>query len=203
MDDLRTTYDKIARDWTKAHESDAWWVEGTNKLISLLPLGGSVLDVGCGSGVKSEYLAQKGLAVVGVDFSGEMVKLATHRVPNGKFLISDVRDVSKLDRMFDGIFAQAVLLHIPKREISDVIAGLKQKLKPAGYLYIAVKEQRPGKPEEEIVTENDYGYEYSRFFSYFKLDEVKDYARAAGMDIVYENVTTSGKTNWLQVIGRA
>ena len=46
----------------------------------------------------------------------------------------------------------------------------KNKLNPNGVLYLAVKEKR--KVEEEIATENDYGYEYERFFSYFTLDEI-------------------------------
>ncbi|MEY4731555.1 MAG: hypothetical protein RL681_501 [Candidatus Parcubacteria bacterium] len=203
MDDLRAVYNKIAADWGNDHESDTWWIEGTDKFISLLPSGSGVLDVGCGSGVKSEYIVQKGLTVVGIDFSEEMVKLAAKRVPVGEFLVVDIRDMSKLNRTFDGILAQAVLLHIPKKEVAGVLGGLKEKLKSGGCLYVAVKERRPGKPEEEIVTENDYGYEYSRFFSYFTLDEVKEQLRTAGMSIKYENITTSGRTNWIQVIGQA
>jgi len=40
-------------------------------------------------------------------------------------------------------------------------------------LYIAVREKRPGRVEEEIKNESDYRYPYQRFFSYFTLDEIK------------------------------
>ena len=68
--------------------------------------------------------------------------------------------------------------------------------------YVAVKEIRPGNKDEEIVKENDYGYEYERFFSYFSLDELKDYIKKIGLQVIYENISLSGKTNWIQVIAK-
>lgn len=55
-DFTKQTYNKIAEDWHRHHSSDDWWVAGTDHLISLLPVGATALDVGCGSGVKSKYL---------------------------------------------------------------------------------------------------------------------------------------------------
>ncbi|MEK7110793.1 MAG: hypothetical protein AAB867_02980, partial [Patescibacteria group bacterium] len=62
---------------------------------------------------------------------------------------------------------------------------------------------RLGDREEGIVTENDYGYEYSRFFSYFTPEELRNNLEGLGMNICYESVTSSGKRSWLQIIGRA
>ena len=73
-------------------------------------------------------------------------------------------------------------------------------LKKKGYLYVAVKELSPDHAEEEELVENDYGYEYKRFFSYYSLDELKNYLIGSNMEIVYETVTQSGKTRWVQVI---
>ncbi len=203
MDDLKATYNKIAESWDEDHARDTWWIEGTDRFISYLKPGASVLDVGCGAGTKSKYLIGKGLQVTGMDFAENMVELAQKKVPAGRFLAMDVNDLSGLQQSFDGILAQAVLLHISKRDVPKVLKELKDKLRPSGYLYVAVKEIRPGGKEEEVVTESDYGYEYSRFFSYFALDELKRYFQDAGMKILYENVVASGKTNWIQVIGQA
>ena len=65
---LKDTYNKIAYQWHEDHQNDDWWQAGTNVFISYLHNGQSVLDVGCGGGTKSKYLASKGLKVVGVDF---------------------------------------------------------------------------------------------------------------------------------------
>jgi len=200
--DLKATYNRIAEDWFKDHHGDTWWIEGTNKFVSFLKPGALVLDVGCGAGVKSKYLLDKGLKVVGVDFSEKMVEIAKREVPGVTFRVADIKDLSVLKENFDGILAQAVLLHIPKSEAGDVVKGLRDKLVDGGYLYIAVKQKREGGKEEEILKEDDYGYEYERFFSYFTPPEIQKYIADAGMEICYENVALSGHTNWIQAICR-
>lgn len=202
MDDLKTTYNRIAEDWHKDHVADMWWVEATEKFVSLLLAGAAVFDVGCGSGVKSKYLARKGFRVIGMDLSEKMIEIARREVPEASFSVGDMSALETLHEMFDGVFAQASLLHIPKASAAKVVLGFAKKLKPGGYVYIGVKELNPGGKEEEIRMENDYGYEYERFFSYYTSEEIKGYMADAGMEIVYENITPSGKTRWVQVIGR-
>lgn len=198
--DLKSTYNKIAKDWMKDHHEDTWWIEGTNKYLSFLKPGASILDVGCGAGVKSKYFTNKGFDVTGIDFSEEMIKLAKEQVPSGKFLVKDIKELLRFKALFDGVFAQAVLLHFPKNEVANILKNIIEPLKPGGYLYAAVKELRPGGKEEEIAREKDYGYKYERFFSYFTMEEIKNYIAKTGMKIVYENITSSGKTNWIQIV---
>ncbi len=200
--DLKETYDRIAEDWFKDHQEDTWWVDGTDAFISFLKPKSLVLDVGCGAGTKSTYLLDKGLEVVGIDFSEKMIEIAKREVPLATFKVMDIKDMGELQESFDGILAQAVLLHIPKAEVVGVINGLKNKLKDGGYLYIAVKERRPESKEEEVKVEDDYGYRYERFFSYFTLPEIQKHLSDTGMNICYENVARSGKTEWIQVIAR-
>ena len=87
---LKETYDKIAEDWHSDHKKDDWWIEGTDKFISYLSKGDLVLDVGCAGGIKSKYLMQKGLNVVGIDFSEKMIEIAKREFPNGEFLVKDL-----------------------------------------------------------------------------------------------------------------
>lgn len=199
---LKDTYNRIAEDWFRDHHQDTWWVEGTEKFVSFLKPGASVLDIGCGAGVKSKWLLNKGLKVMGGDFSENMVNIAKREVPGATFRVMDIKHLGEVDGTFDGVFAQAVLLHIPKTEAAAVIAGLKRKLNSGGYLYIAVKEKRPEGKEEEILVEEDYGYKYERFFSYFTLPEIQKYLTDIGMQICYENVSRTGHTNWIQVVAK-
>ena len=200
--DLKETYNQIAEDWFKDHHKNTWWVEGTNKFVSFLKPNALVLDVGCGAGIKSKYLLNKGLKVVGIDFSEKMIEIAEREVPEATFHVANIKDLSGLKGSFDGIVAHAALLHIPKSECGDVVQGLRNKLVDGGYLYIAVKQKREGGKEEEILKEGDYGYEYERFFSYFTLSEIQKYIADAEMEICYENVALYGHTNWIQIICR-
>ncbi|HEY4512273.1 MAG TPA: class I SAM-dependent methyltransferase [Candidatus Paceibacterota bacterium] len=199
---LKNTYNKIAVDWHKDHSSDNWWISSTDAFISMLKQGDHVLDVGCGGGTKSKYLFDNELEVTGIDFSEKMIDIARRQVPRGEFHILDLKDIKKLKDSFDGIFIQAVLLHIPKKEIEKTLRIIIKKLNNNGYLYVAVKENNVKGIEEEIKVEHDYGYKYQRFFSYFSLDEMKSYFKKIGLKIVFAKVISSGDTRWIQVIGK-
>ncbi len=203
---LKDTYNKIAEEWHQDHQGDDWWQEGTDTFVSYLPPGANVLDVGCGGGTKSKYLASKGLDVLGLDFSENMVNIAAREVPEAKFQVLDIYDIDALHESFDGIFMQAVLLHIPKEDVRNILYKALQRLNLHGYLYIAVKEKMEGEVDEEIKQENDYGYEYERFFSYFSIDELRQLFDKLGLEVVHEDVKppsrTQRKSNWLQIIGK-
>ncbi|MDP3727453.1 MAG: class I SAM-dependent methyltransferase [bacterium] len=201
-DSNREAYNRIAEDWHRNHRDDTWWVEGTDKFISLLPAGASVLDAGCGGGTKAKYLSEHGIAVTGIDFAENLIAIARAEVPEAKFAVMDMYDLSGLAAEFDGVFAQAVLLHVPKREVPVVLHKLAGKVQPGGLFYIAVKEIKPGQPEEEARIENDYGYEYRRFFSYFILPELEGHIRPLGLEIVHADITPSGNSRWIQLIAR-
>lgn len=195
--DLKQTYNKIAKDWTQDHLTDDWWVRGIDKFAALFKKDDLILDVGCASGLKSKYLMNKGLKVIGFDLSDEMIKKAKKNIHTAKFYVLDMREVDKIKENFDGIFAHACILHIPKKETLEVIKKLASKLKSGGYFYVAVKEKK--KLDEEIVKENDYGYEYERFFSYYTIKEIRQYFDQLGMKIVWETITNS---RWIQVIAQ-
>lgn len=201
--DLKSTYNKIADDWFKDHQEDTWWHEGTTKFVSVLPKNATVLDIGCGAGVKSKYLSEKDLKVTGIDFSEKMIEIAKREVPGVDFMVGDIYELDSYNKKFNAVFAQAVLLYIPKKRVMEVLEKLKNKLNPNGVLYLAVKEvSKDDGLEEKNLKENDYGYEYERFFSYFTLPEIKEYIKKLGLSVIWENVANSGRTNWIQVIAK-
>lgn len=200
--DLRETYNRIAEDWHADHHNDNWWVTGADAFVSLLHPGDAILDIGCGGGIKTAYLIDKGFKVVGIDLSENMINIAKREVPGGTFIACDLAHVDTLGRQFDAIFAQAVLLHIPKKEIVDRLRSMVGQLKHGGHLYVSVKQQRPGEPEEATIAEHDYGYPYERFFSYFTADELRMYFGLAGLAVVSERIVSVGATRWVDMIGK-
>jgi SAM-dependent methyltransferase len=199
---LKETYNRIAEDWVLDHNDDDWWQEGTDYFLSLLSSDAKVLDVGCGGGIKTQYFSSKGYGVMGIDFSEKMIEIARRENPKLEFAVVDMYDIDKIEENYDGIFAQASLLHIPKTRALEVLAKMKDKLNKDGLLYLSVKGVRDSGIEEDIVKENDYGYEYERFFSYFKLEELKSYFDQLGLLVIWEENKQSNKTNWVQIIGK-
>lgn len=200
--DLKSTYDLIAEDWHKDHLNDDWWKVVTDQFISLCRVGDHVLDVGCGSGIKSKYLSDHGLKVTGIDISDKMVEIAKREFPQCEFKALDMNKVDSLNMTFDHVFAQAALLHIPRKEMEQTLKNLLKVLKPGGYLYVGVKDKKPGKGDEGVLIEDDYGYTYSRFFSYHSLPELKKYFSDLNLKIILENITERGRATWVQIIGQ-
>jgi len=102
---------------------------------------GSVLDLGCGTGVKSIYLAKKGFKVTGVDISKTAIKLAKENARKAKikvnFIVADATDLSFLkNKKFDFILDWANLHGIPKSKRRKYISGIVKHTKKGGKLLL-------------------------------------------------------------------
>lgn len=199
---LRETYNTIAEAWHKDHLSDTWWIAGTDCFASLFGNGDSILDVGCGDGMKAKYLTKKGLVVTGIDYAEHMIEIAEREVPSAAFFVHDLYNLDAMYGEYNGVFAQAVLLHVPKRDVQMIMDKLVTKVRSGGYLYLAVKEQASGQREEVMVTEDEYGYPYERFFSFFTLPELQEFVKKSGLKTIYSDVTAIGSTKWIQIIAK-
>ncbi|MSU56298.1 MAG: class I SAM-dependent methyltransferase [Candidatus Taylorbacteria bacterium] len=202
--DLKSTYNKIAGDWFDDHKEDTWWKPSVGLFTAFLTKGDTVLDVGCGPGITSKYLQSKGLHVLGIDFSEEFILIAKKETPSADFRVVDLHshdDLKSLPRV-KGILAKAVFLHMEKKKVLDILKTLCEHLKCGGYFYIAVKEKKPQGSEEEVLKENDYGYTYERFFSYYTLSEVQKLFKECDLKVVHDEIFTPHKTSWVIVIGQ-
>ncbi len=88
-----------------------------NALLGSLPPG-LVLDIGCGTGEQSLFLAEKGYRVVAVDISVEMIKKASDRAAGLKdrpsFIIASAEALPFHEKSFDGLISIfGVFNHIP------------------------------------------------------------------------------------------
>ena len=97
----------------------------------------SILDFGCGSGRDSRYFAERGFAVTAVDGCAELVEIASSYtgLTVKQMLFQELSEVCA----YDGIWACASILHLPKAELVAVLKKLEAALKPEGYLYVSFK----------------------------------------------------------------
>jgi 2-polyprenyl-3-methyl-5-hydroxy-6-metoxy-1,4-benzoquinol methylase len=107
------------------------------RFFRLLPLGGSILDAGCGSGRDALAFSRMGYGVLAFDASRKMVDATRDRtcVPVYQMTFEDM----KFDQRFDGIWACASLLHVPRSRLARVLQRLSSHLKPEGALYASFK----------------------------------------------------------------
>ncbi|MBO7336164.1 MAG: class I SAM-dependent methyltransferase [Lachnospiraceae bacterium] len=108
-----------------------------DRFQALLPDGGRVLDLGCGSGRDSLAFKRHGKAVVALDASSKMCEMASKLI--GQEVLQMRFDEIAFKNEFDGIWACASLLHVPNDELPSVLGKVKKALKRHGILYISFK----------------------------------------------------------------
>lgn len=83
-----------------------------DRFTALIPAGGAVLDLGCGSGEPiARHLVEAGFRVTGVDSSAAMIALCQQRFPEQDWHVADMRGLA-LGRRFDGILAWDSFFHL-------------------------------------------------------------------------------------------
>lgn len=105
--------------------------------LKYLPLGAKILDLGCGSGRDTKYFLQKGYDVVAVDGSIEMVKLSTELTERQTLHLTF--DEINFNEEFDGVWACASLLHVPRNKIDSIFKKIYLALKKSGVFYSSYK----------------------------------------------------------------
>lgn len=115
------------------------WVV-TDKYLSSLNSGQSVLDIGCGNGKLVTGLP-KGVNYLGTDFSKTLLEEAKRLHPDHEFRFGDVLSNNDWDKLeqYDAIFCVAVLHHIPERDQQlFVLREARKHLAKGGFLYLTV-----------------------------------------------------------------
>ena len=107
------------------------------EFLNNIPKGGTILDLGCGSGRDSKAFIDKGYKITAVDGSKELAQSASKLIGQD-VLVSKFEDLSLVDK-FDGIWACASLLHVNKKDILDVIKNVSSNLNDNGIFYMSFK----------------------------------------------------------------
>jgi SAM-dependent methyltransferase len=128
----RATYDRTAPDWDAQRgglSHEAPWLA---RLLEGAPPGAAVLDLGCGTGWPlAAHLIGHGCAVTGIDASPAMLALARKRLPTGRWLQADMRDLS-LGESFHAILAWDSVFHLTGAEQRALIPRIAAHLRPGG-----------------------------------------------------------------------
>ena len=135
MDDKKVEtvkyYDQEANSWSASHGGDdkeSWWKDEMTRFNEYLP-SGRILEIGSGVGKDAEALIRLGYDYTGTDASNGLLELARKRNPSATFIQRYAHEIDHSLGEFDGFWASAVLLHIPRDEMRDSLLAISSVIK--------------------------------------------------------------------------
>lgn len=128
----------------------------------------TILDLGCGPGRDLKAFAALGHRAIGVDGSARFVDMA--RAYSGcEVWQQDFVHLALPPGLFDGVFANASLFHVPGSALPKVLGQLHAALKPGGVLF-----------SSNPRGHNEEGWNGGRYGSYHDFDAWQKFMMAAG-----------------------
>lgn len=162
--------------------------------LEYIPVGGKILDFGCGSGRDTKYFISKGYDVDAIDGSEELCKIASEYAGiQVKQMLFQELNVSE---EYDGVWACASILHVEKTKLPDVMKKMASATKKGGVVYSSFKF-------------GDFeGVRNGRFFTYLTEESFGELLRKVP-ELVIEKLWISadvraerGEERWLNIMLR-
>lgn len=163
------------------------------EFLKLVPEGGKILDLGCGSGRDSMNFIKLGYEVTAVDGAKELAKRAS--VLLGKEVIVSTFEELELKEKFHGIWACASLLHIKREDLKTVLNNLYNNLDDNGVFYMSFK-----------YGEKEYVDDKNRYFNCFTDESIISFINEntkyniLGLYITEDKLGRVNEVKWVNLI---
>ena len=153
--------------------------------------GKTVLDVGCGGGILSESMAEKGAKVTAIDLSEKALKVAAlHSLDSGVTVDYQLITVEKLAQQqpasFDVVTCLEMLEHVPNP--ASTVAACAKLVKPGGHVFFSTINRNPKSyifaviGAEYVLNMLPRGtHDYAKFI---KPSELASFMRPTGLSLV-------------------
>lgn len=149
--------------------------QNINALLSAIeaPAPYTLLDLGCGPGRDLKAFRAMGHHAIGLDGATQFASMA--RAFSGcEVWHQDLLHLQLPPAMFDGVFANAVLFHVPSQDLPKVLADLFATIKPGGVLF-----------SSNPRGNNEEGWNGQRYGSYYDYNTWERFMQAAGFSAIH------------------
>ena len=140
---VRSSYDAVATAYAGSLISELAGLPFETWLLDRVvreAAGGPVVEVGCGPGHVTAYLAAAGADATGLDLSPGMVAEARRRFPDGTYELGDLRRLMRPTTApgWSAVLAWYSLIHLAASELPEALAALTRPVVPGGLLVLAL-----------------------------------------------------------------
>jgi SAM-dependent methyltransferase len=153
---VRSSYDRVADNYVAMGMGDLaaapWLRAALTAFAEEVRELGPVLDVGCGPGTVTAFLAGLGVDASGVDLSPRMVEHARRLHPGLRFEVASATELQLSDASLGGVLGWWSLFNLPRDVLPAVLASFARALVPGGQLLLGTHVG-----DGEIVRTEAYG----------------------------------------------
>jgi SAM-dependent methyltransferase len=146
---VRAKYDRAAEVRAYSRTASTGLDERERAVVRrYVPMGGRLLDVGCGAGREALAFAREGFRVTGIDIAPAMIEAARENAAEAglaiKFRVQSVTELDDPPGSFDGAYLPVSLQHVPgHRRRVDALRRIGRALSPDGVLILWVQYRGP------------------------------------------------------------
>jgi SAM-dependent methyltransferase len=169
--------------------------EAVEAFVGAVGTGGRVLEIGSGGGRDAALMEQLGLRVRRTDVTPAFVQLLREHGHHAEVVDPLTDDLTDPEGPYDGVWANASLLHVARADLPTVLARLRAVTRRGGVLRISLKEgDGEGWSTHGAVPA-------PRHFTYWRADALRDVLGDAGWTDVDVAGGLAGKRQetWLEV----
>ena len=194
----RATYDVIAARYAVVNaQMPSAVLDSAIQLLEMVGAPARILELGCGHGRDAAWFEAHGADVVAADLSAGMLAETRLRV-TGPVVQLDMRALAFRGWVFDGVWSNAALLHLPKASVPDVLGEVRRVLKPGGVFFVSIQVG-----EGETWEATSYDQPRARFFSRYAPAEFGAQIEAAGMQLLTAEESYGGpRRHWAHYCAR-
>lgn len=190
----RDSYNLVAANYAHEHSEELVWQTELDKFVDLMSSPATILDLGCGHGDETLYLASQlpTTTVIGIDFSQAMIGLAKAKGERAKFVVADIVSF-KPDTKVQGIWARASLHHLSDEDLDQLFTNIIRYV-DASFVLAMVNKAGDG---QEVEEKQKYGTMLKRYFNYFTPARVQALAEKYSLKIIEQYMKPEGGHQFL------